>query len=141
MADCPRKASSDRSFKTRTVRQLERDAGQRSEERLRWEARSNPIAEQAATAQPWCPAPPDDSDRISHLRHESRSDHGWVLPTMLRLCATLFAVLSLVLPSQRHRPAAKPVAVSTPCGSPFAFQILLDRQGFSHGEIDGTLGV
>src|SRR5438034_2574273 len=80
MADCPRKASSDRSFKTRTVRQLERDAGQRSEERLRWEARSNPIAEQAATAQPWCPAPPDDSNRVSHLRHESCSDHGWGAP-------------------------------------------------------------
>lgn len=39
-----------------------------------------------------------------------------------------------------HRPAAK-VAPRLPCGDLLSFQVLLDRQGFSTGEIDGKAGV
>jgi lipoprotein-anchoring transpeptidase ErfK/SrfK len=45
-------------------------------------------------------------------------------------------IFALTLQGQgaRRAPAAEP------CGDPVAFQVRLDRQGFSPGEIDGTLG-
>ena len=39
---------------------------------------------------------------------------------------------------QRRQPAAAHHTLA--CGTPIGFQVLLDRRGFSSGEIDGTIG-
>src|SRR5690349_565472 len=43
-------------------------------------------------------------------------------------------------PSSRSARAAKQPPPELPCGNPFSFEVLLDRQNFSSGEIDGKLG-
>jgi lipoprotein-anchoring transpeptidase ErfK/SrfK len=48
------------------------------------------------------------------------------------------AGLAFTAPPQKHRAAAKPAA--PPCGDYMAFQVLLDRQGYSPGQIDGQPG-
>jgi lipoprotein-anchoring transpeptidase ErfK/SrfK len=52
---------------------------------------------------------------------------------------TLFAHLIVVALTLQGQGARRP-PVAQPCGDPVAFQVLLDRKGFSPGEIDGTLG-
>lgn len=63
------------------------------------------------------------------LRHVS-------IVVLLSLCATA----TVQSPPRRQRAAPRPDAWTLECGDILAFQVLLDRQGFSSGQIDGKVG-
>ena len=69
------------------------------------------------------------------------------IPAVYILTAALGASIAVASAEQRHAPAKKPAERSKPappralpCGDPIAFEVLLDRQNFSPGEIDAKLG-
>jgi lipoprotein-anchoring transpeptidase ErfK/SrfK len=69
------------------------------------------------------------------------------------MCTRIVRLLSCILlstsaaaaaPPRKGRPSQKPKPAATgklPCGDYLSFQVLLDRQGFSTGQIDGRPGI
>jgi lipoprotein-anchoring transpeptidase ErfK/SrfK len=63
---------------------------------------------------------------------------------LVRLCGVVVLALCAFAATgrnpRRQHPTRQPSAAPLECGAPIAFQVLLDRQGFSPGQIDGKPG-
>jgi lipoprotein-anchoring transpeptidase ErfK/SrfK len=99
---------------------------------------------------------PTQLDHATDHRGTHRAAHDFMRPRTLPFAAALVACVTLQFPvdvgAELARPNAKrhttprraapkkqaPAAAPLPCGDRLSFEVRLDRQGFSPGQIDGT---
>jgi lipoprotein-anchoring transpeptidase ErfK/SrfK len=65
----------------------------------------------------------------------------WLRRLQLLGCMLLAANVAAANPPRRARPSRAATLAKLPCGDYLSFQVLLDRQGFSTGQLDGRPGI